>query len=159
MLPEEWRSLRRILVIQAGSLSDIANMSAAMEQLQRSLPEAEKVLLCAPHASRLALSLPGIAQVLVHRAISETGLACTTNLVENLIDVLRSEQFDAALLFPSAQSSYPLGYVCYLAGIPIRVGYSSEFGGGVFSHWFNEKDCDASSMILAEIGAAVLEVA
>jgi ADP-heptose:LPS heptosyltransferase len=138
-LHENWQSLRRILAIQPGTPYDIVNMSAAMEQLRRSVPNAEIVLLCAFRVSRLALSLPGVTQVFLHRAIAEKGLTCTTDAVLNLIDVLRSEQFDAAFIFPCDQMSpYPLGYVCYLAEIPIRVGLSCEFGGGVLSHWVRE---------------------
>ncbi|MBE9159300.1 hypothetical protein IQ265_21055 [Nodosilinea sp. LEGE 06152] len=48
---------------------------------------------------------------------------------------LRQQQFDAAVIFTApGQSPYTLGYLCYLAGIPIRIGQSCEFGGQVLSH-------------------------
>ncbi|HZG38397.1 MAG TPA: hypothetical protein VEZ50_06905 [Nodosilinea sp.] len=48
---------------------------------------------------------------------------------------LRQQQFDVAVILTRpGQSPYTLGYLCYLAGIPIRIGYSHEFGGQVLSH-------------------------
>lgn len=44
--------------------------------------------------------------------------------------------FEAAMIFTApGRSPYAIAYLCYLAGIPIRVGQSIEFGGGVLSHW------------------------
>jgi hypothetical protein len=43
---------------------------------------------------------------------------------------------DGAVIFTSpGQSPYPDAYRCYFAGIPFRLGMSSEFDGGVLSHW------------------------
>lgn len=54
----------------------------------------------------------------------------------NLIQILRQKAFQAALIFTQPhQSCYSLAYLCYLAGIPIRVGQSVEFAGGVLSTW------------------------
>jgi ADP-heptose:LPS heptosyltransferase len=51
-----------------------------------------------------------------------------------LIEDLGSRHFDAAVIFTSfSQSPYPPAYVCYLAGIPLRLGHSKEFGGGILS--------------------------
>jgi ADP-heptose:LPS heptosyltransferase len=51
-----------------------------------------------------------------------------------LIDTLAALRFDAALCFTSfSQSPQPPGYVCYLAGIPLRAGESKEFGGRVLT--------------------------
>lgn len=54
---------------------------------------------------------------------------------ERAIAFLEAHEFDAALILTQAgQSPYTLAYICYLAGIPIRIGASEEFGGGVLSH-------------------------
>jgi ADP-heptose:LPS heptosyltransferase len=40
------------------------------------------------------------------------------------------------VLFTSfSQSPWPPAYVCLLAGVPVRVGMSKEFGGGLLSTW------------------------
>lgn len=53
------------------------------------------------------------------------------------IALLKAENFDAAIIFTGAhQSPYGAAYLCYLAGIPLRIAQSHEFGGGVLSHCF-----------------------
>jgi hypothetical protein len=50
------------------------------------------------------------------------------------IDWLRQRSFDAALvLTPPNRSPYAIAYLCYLAGVPIRIGQSREFGGSILS--------------------------
>jgi ADP-heptose:LPS heptosyltransferase len=41
----------------------------------------------------------------------------------------------AFILTKRGESPHPDGYKYYLAGIPMRAGISSEFSGGVLSHW------------------------
>lgn len=54
---------------------------------------------------------------------------------ENAIDWLRQQRFDVAVILTAVgQSPYLLGYLCYLAGIPVRIGRSREFGGQVLTH-------------------------
>lgn len=51
-----------------------------------------------------------------------------------LIQIVRDRQFDAALVFTSfSQTPHAAGYLCYLAGIPLRIGESKEWGGSIFS--------------------------
>jgi hypothetical protein len=50
---------------------------------------------------------------------------------------LQQQSFAAALIFTNpGRSPYSRAYLCYLAGITIRLGASCEFGGGVLSHCF-----------------------
>jgi hypothetical protein len=64
--------------------------------------------------------------------------------LSDLIAEVRSLSCDAAVILTSAgQSPYSAAYLCYLAGIPVRIGRSLEFGGGVLTHWVKtlpEKD-------------------
>ncbi len=53
----------------------------------------------------------------------------------SLIAQLVQCRFDAVIIFTQPfQSPYSIAYFSYLAGIPIRVGQSSEFGGSLLSH-------------------------
>ncbi len=65
--------------------------------------------------------------------------------------------YDAAVIFTSpGQSPYPDAYGCYLAGIPVRIGISTEFAGGVLSHWTkplpNTHPVDRHVSLMASIG-------
>lgn len=141
MVHEAWTTVQRILVIQAGSRADVAELGVAIERLQQAVPQADLVFLCTPEASQTALALPNVAEILVHQAASVQELSSDKAL--DLVDVLRSEKFDAAIVFSDAQTSpYALAYLCYLAGIPIRVGQSQEFGGGVLTEWVKQSEAD-----------------
>lgn len=51
------------------------------------------------------------------------------------VQQLRDRAFNRAILFsPPRQSCLPLAYLCYLGGIPIRIGDSSEFAGALLTH-------------------------
>src|SRR3712207_4663020 len=51
-----------------------------------------------------------------------------------LIDLIAAREFDAALVFTSfSQTPHVPGYVCYLAGIPLRAGEAKEFGGATLT--------------------------
>jgi hypothetical protein len=48
---------------------------------------------------------------------------------------LSQVRFGIAILFTEPlRSPYTMSYLCYLAGIPVRLGQSIEFGGGVLSY-------------------------
>lgn len=120
---------QRLLIVQAGS--DIEALQSTIEQLPLNL---SVTLLCASSFSYIALSIAQIDQVIVHRAIAKTGLRCDRDALLDLIAILKAEQFHAAMIVPVENSSpYAFAYLCYLAGIGIRVGQSIEFGGGVLS--------------------------
>lgn len=54
---------------------------------------------------------------------------------QGALDWLQQHPCDAAfILTEPGQTPYTLGYLCYLAGIPIRIGRSPEFGGQVLTH-------------------------
>lgn len=142
MLPD-WQTVGRVVVMHLGRTSQMPLLSPALKHLKQALSEAVITLLCAPEASEMALLLPGVNEILMHRSLKNTSntLVCDPAFGWSLIQILQSEQFDAAILLSHGQSSpYPMGYLCYLAEIPIRVGVSSEFGGGVLSHWVDPID-------------------
>lgn len=92
--------------------------SSVLAELQPLLPQAHLTVVDPAQASWLLLS-ESQAPIDWQRAIAW----------------LRQQQFDAALILTlPGQSPYTLGYLCYLAGIPIRIGHSHEFGGQVLSH-------------------------
>ncbi|NJN87256.1 MAG: hypothetical protein HC881_14335 [Leptolyngbyaceae cyanobacterium SL_7_1] len=73
----------------------------------------------------------------LHRALPEAVFTLDepSSLV-SFIHQLESRSFEAAIVWtPPGRSPHALAYGCYLAGIPIRVGQSQEFGGGVLSPW------------------------
>lgn len=138
-LTDPWLAVQRLLAIRLDNIGDIIMLSPALQTLGKALPKAELHLMASPTGSQAAPLLPWVDRVFVHRAIwQDISGSRTLNLAgqQELVETLRREQFDAAIIFTSfSQSPYPPAYACYLAGIPVRIGQSREFGGAVLSHW------------------------
>ncbi len=139
MLPEPWHHVRRLLVIRLDNIGDIVMLGPALRALRQALPAAHITLMASPAGSQVAPLLPWIDDVLVHRALwqdASGSMGLDPAAEQALVAGLRARAFDAAVIFTSfSQSPYPPAYVCYLAGIPIRIGQSKEFGGSVLSQW------------------------
>jgi ADP-heptose:LPS heptosyltransferase len=133
MLPEGWGEVGRILVIQLDKPVD--RVMSALQTLRQALPNAKITLMTTAASSQD--SLP-VDDRLIYGTAWQNASSQSLNpvQVQELSAKLRSHQFDAAVIFNNSfQSPYPLAYLCYLAGIPIRLGQSKEFGGSVLSHW------------------------
>lgn len=114
MLPKTDSPLRK-LVLFATSETD---SFAAEVELKQMFPDTEVTVVCPAQIAQL-LSCPTDDFVDWHAAITW----------------LRQQQFNASVILNGPdQSPYVLGYLCYLADIPIRLGYSHEFGGQVLSY-------------------------
>lgn len=140
MLAEILTQARRILVVRLDNIGDVVMTGPALRALNENLPQAQITLLASPAGSKAAPLLPWVDDVITWSAmwqdISPDGSTDVQREAE-LVDRLRAGHYDAALIFTSfSQSPHPPGYVCYLAGIPVRVGQSKEFGGAALSHWF-----------------------
>jgi ADP-heptose:LPS heptosyltransferase len=166
MLPESWQRVRRLLVVRLDNVGDVVLLSPALRTLHQSLPQAAITLLASPAGSQVAPLLPWVDEVLVERVLwQELGGDPTPDPERQLalVERLRAGRFDAAIIFTSfSQSPHPPAYVCYLAGIPLRLGQSKEFGGNVLSQWVRPRPDDTHQAernlhLLEQAGFAITE--
>lgn len=133
MLPE-LQNVRRVLVMQVGSRQDLMLTIPALQKLRELLGDATITLMVSPCSSEISIELPWVDEVFVYEGADRKFVDAERELA--LISKLRQSAFDCAVIFTNpGESPYPLAYICYLAGIPIRIGQSQEFGGGVLSQW------------------------
>ncbi len=134
-----WERLKRVLVVRLDNIGDLVMLSPALRSLRKALPESHITALITKAGAKVVPLLPWVNDHIVYRPIwqeifatVEFDAAGDLRLAENL----RARGFDAAIIFTSfSQSPYPPAFVCYLAGIPVRVGQSREFGGRVLTDW------------------------
>lgn len=132
MLPN-LQNLRRVLVMQVGSRQDFMQTIPALEKLRQLVGDATMTLMVSPCSSEISIELPWVDEVFVYEG-ADTFVDAERDLA--LISKLRQSAFDCAVILTNpGESPYPLAYICYLAGIPVRIGQSQEFGGGVLSEW------------------------
>jgi ADP-heptose:LPS heptosyltransferase len=112
-------------------------LGPALRAVKETSPQARLTLLASPAGATAAPLLPWIDEVIVWRAIwQDVGGRMPFDPAREweLIRLLAERRFDAALIFSSfSQTPHTPGYVCYLAGIPLRAGESKEFGGSTLS--------------------------
>ncbi|MDQ4077782.1 MAG: glycosyltransferase family 9 protein [Chloroflexota bacterium] len=145
-MPDEWQSVRRVLAVRLDNIGDVVLLGPALRTIKQQLPDASLTLLASPAGTQVVPLLPWVDDVITRRVpwqeIESAGVPDVERERE-LVEVLRERHFDAALIFTSfSQSPYPPAYVCYLAGIPIRLGQSKEFGGNVLSQWVKPRPDD-----------------
>lgn len=139
MHSNSFEHLQRILAIRLDNIGDVVMLGPALRALRQAYPQAEITLMASKAGTQAAALLPWVDEVITWRAIwQEIGkdLPTEPGKEHELFSLLQAKSFDAAFIFTSfSQSPFPPAYACYMAGIPLRVGQSREFGGGLLSHW------------------------
>lgn len=129
----------RILAVRLDNIGDVIMLGPALRAVKAAVPHAQITLLCAPAGAQVAPLLPWVDELLVQRAVWQDAsgtMPLDPAREMAFIETLRAGQFEHALIFTSfSQSPYPPAMACYLAGIPVRVGQSREFGGSLLSQW------------------------
>jgi ADP-heptose:LPS heptosyltransferase len=135
-LNPSWSSVQNILVIRLDNIGDVLMLSPALKVIKEALPQSRITLMASLSGSQAATLLPWVDDVLMVRSLWQALGTVEFNPAREweLIWTVRDRQFDAAFIFTSfSQTPHPAGYLCYLAGIPLRVGESKEWSGGIFT--------------------------
>lgn len=138
MSPDAWSGARRVVVVRLDNIGDVVLTSPALRALARRLPDARVTLMASPAGAQAAPLLPWLDDVMVVRSLWQDvsgAMPLDPSRELRLVEEVRRRDFDVALVLTSfSQSPHPPAYVAYLAGVPVRVGQSAEFAGGVLSH-------------------------
>jgi ADP-heptose:LPS heptosyltransferase len=133
----EWLAARNILAVRLDNIGDVIMLGPALRAVKETSPQARLTLLASDGGATAAPLLPWIDEVMVWRASWQDvsgKFPFDTGYELQLIQLLAERRFDAALIFTSfSQTPHVPGYVCYLAGIPLRAGESKEFGGSTLT--------------------------
>ena len=132
-----WLAARNILAARMDNMGDVVMLGPALRAVKRTSPGTRITLLTSPAGAQVAPLLPEVDDVIVWRAIwQDVGnrMPLDPDRELELVRLLAERSFDAALIFTSfSQNPHVPGYVCYLAGIPLRAGESKEFGGSALT--------------------------
>lgn len=128
-----WQEEPSILAVRLDNAGDVIMLEPALGTIKEAAPGSRITLLASPAGAAAAPLLPAINETITWRAMwQDVGgrMQFDPQREWEIIELLKSRRFDAALIFTSfSQTPHAPAYVCYLAGIPIRVGESKEFGG------------------------------
>jgi heptosyltransferase-2 len=119
---------RKILVRSTNWIGDAIISLPALEALRRQFPESEIVLLSKPWVSEVYWHYPAmLRQMLYDPAEKHGGLRG----LGRLVDDLRAEHFDLAILF---QNAFQAAWIAWRSHIPARVGYARDGRGFLLSN-------------------------
>jgi ADP-heptose:LPS heptosyltransferase len=131
-----WAEVWRLLVMRLDNIGDVVMTGPVLRALKENLPRASITLMASPGGKEAASLLPWVDEVFAWRVLwQDLGRLSFDPAREwELIEALRRGSYDAAIILTSfKQTPHPAGYACYLAGIPLRIGESKEWGGGVLT--------------------------
>ena len=134
----DWAAVRRLLVVRADNLGDVLMTGPALRGLRRAAPQARLTLLAAPAGAAAAPLLPEVGDTLVASPSWQQlgGPPADPEADAVLIRRIAAGRYDAAVVLTSfSQSPWPAAYACLLAGVPVRIGMSREFGGALLTSW------------------------
>jgi lipopolysaccharide heptosyltransferase II len=137
VIPPEWRAARRILAVRLDNLGDVLVTSPALRAIKESLPGAELTLLAGPGGAQVGRLNPFVDRVMTYQAPwmdPWQRLPFDPARERRAIAALRARGFDAAVIFTSfRQSPLPAAYLCYLAGVPLRLGATFDGAGSLLT--------------------------
>lgn len=137
MIDPRWAEARRILVVRLDNLGDVLLMTPAIHAIRESLPEAKLTLLTSPTGAQAGRLNPDLDDVIAYEAPwvdPWQQLPHDPRGEQAMVATLAERRFDAAVIFTSfRQSSLPAAYLCYLAGIPLRLAASIDASGSLLT--------------------------
>lgn len=122
------REVRHVLLIRPDHLGDALFMTPALSELRRALPEAHITLLVGPWAREIVARNPNVDEVQIcafpgFRRGSQSALE-PYRLLWQLARQVRCQRYDLAVVL---RPDFWWGvWLIYLAGIPVRLGYTDE---------------------------------
>lgn len=137
MIDERWGAARRILAVRLDNLGDVLVTTPAIHAIRVALPAVELTLLASPVGAQVGRLNPDIDSVIVYQAPwmdPWQRLPQDSDREQRMIATLRDHHFDGAIIFTSfRQSPLPAAYLCYLAGIPLRLAASIDGPGSLLT--------------------------
>lgn len=116
------KNFQNILVVRTDRVGDVVLTTPAVHALRQNFPSARLTLLVARATQELLQGHPDVDEVLVDdRQGKHKGVGYFA-----LVNLLRQKRFDLAVVFHTKKRT---NLLCWLAGIPYRLGYrDNKFG-------------------------------
>ncbi len=137
MIDEKWQQAKRVLLIRLDNLGDMLVTTPAFHAVRNSLPDAKLTLLASSIGAQAGRLNPDIDDVIVYEAPWMDPwhkLPQDPTREQHMIAKIAARKFDGAIIFTSYhESSLPAAYLCYLAGIPLRVAASIDGPGSLLT--------------------------
>jgi ADP-heptose:LPS heptosyltransferase len=131
-------TLKNILCIRPDNMGDLLMSSPAISALKATFG-CTITVLTSKMGAVIAEHIPDIDHCIVFDA--PWVKAGSTDAFEQLVEELRTLQFDAAVIFTVfSQNPLPAAILAYLAAIPVRLAYCRENPYHLLTHWLPDEE-------------------
>ena len=137
-----WQNVSRVLCVRLDSLGDVLMCTPAIRALKKTFG-CHTTLLTSGSGAAVAPYVPEIDEALVFSApwMKAKGPRSDAELIAQLA----ARRFDAAVIFTTySQSALPAAYLCYLAGIPLRLAHCRENPYDLLTDWVPDPEPGAT---------------
>ncbi|MCY7322470.1 MAG: lipopolysaccharide heptosyltransferase II [Phormidesmis sp. CAN_BIN36] len=141
-----WNDAKNLLCIRLDTIGDVLMTTPALRSLKESVPNRRLTLLTSSAGSAIASLIPELDRTIVYDApwLKATAPRADSRPELEMIEYLRSLQFDAAVIFTVySQNPLPSAFLCYMADIPLRLAHCHENPYQLLTHWVKDPEPDA----------------
>jgi lipopolysaccharide heptosyltransferase II len=137
-----WSQAKRILCVRLDNMGDVLMTTPALRALKRFNPDARLTLLTSNMGAGIVSHIPEVDDVIEFDVPwARLKQVADADSILSLVARLHSERFDAAILFTVfSQNPLPAALICYLAGIPLRLGYCRENPHDLLTDWLPDTE-------------------
>ncbi|MBI1891845.1 MAG: lipopolysaccharide heptosyltransferase II [Burkholderiales bacterium] len=137
-----WENARNILCVRLDYLGDVLMCTPALRALKEAGPGRTITLLTSSGGAAVAPFIPEVDTIIEYAAPwMKNSDPHSTGVDLDMMQRLRAASFDAAVIFTAySQSALPAAYLCYLAGIPLRLAHCRENPYQMLSDWIPEPE-------------------
>ncbi|MFB9245405.1 glycosyltransferase family 9 protein [Massilia antarctica] len=142
MSTPDWANARNVLCVRLDAMGDVLMCTPAIHAVKQARPNRVLTLLSSASGVALAPYLDDVDAVIGYAAPwIKAGGGHPPSSDSAFIARLAERRFDAAVIFTSySQSALPAALMCYMAGIPLRLGHCRENPYRMLSHWVRESE-------------------
>jgi lipopolysaccharide heptosyltransferase II len=139
---KRWAKASKILCVRLDSLGDVLMCTPAMRALRESRRDRSLTLLTSPGGGAAAPFIPELDGVIEYEAPWMKSSATHDPATDVAFAARLAQQgFEAAVIFTSySQSALPAAFLCYLAGIPLRIAHCRENPYHLLTDWVAETE-------------------
>lgn len=141
----DWTTAQNILCIRLDTIGDVIMTAPAMRALKSNHPDRRITLMTSEAGATVAPLIKDIDEVIVYDApwLKATQPRLDSAPEYAMIERLRQAKFDAAIIFTVySQNPLPSAFLCYMAGIPLRLAHCHENPYQLLTHWVKDPEPD-----------------
>lgn len=148
----DWNTAQNILCIRLDTIGDVIMTTPALRLLKISPAQPKLTLMTSSAGAVVAPLVAEIDDLIVYDApwLKATAPRMDSTPEYEMIEQLRQIQFDAAIIFTVySQNPLPAAFLCYMAGIPLRLAHCHENPYQLLTQWI--KDPEPEQFIRHEV--------